>query len=82
MAPQTGVTITDALERYQAMSSQFSQSRECQLLVKLAAAISGQNVDEFADAVADYDTVCAARCVAFFRFNVLTWSLCVLRLVT
>ncbi|XP_015079904.1 alpha-soluble NSF attachment protein [Solanum pennellii] len=51
------VAINNALERYQELDPTFSGTRECKLLVDLAAAIDEEDVAKFTDAVKDYDSM-------------------------
>ncbi|XP_055830059.1 alpha-soluble NSF attachment protein [Solanum dulcamara] len=51
------VAINNALERYQELDPTFSGTRECKLLVDLAAAIDEEDVAKFTDAVKEYDSM-------------------------
>ncbi|KAJ8552659.1 hypothetical protein K7X08_020052 [Anisodus acutangulus] len=51
------VAIINALERYQELDPTFSGTRECKLLVDLAAAIDEEDVAKFTDAVKEYDSM-------------------------
>lgn len=51
------VSITNALEKYQDMDPAFTNSRECKLLMDLAASIEEEDVDRFTDAVKEFDSM-------------------------
>lgn len=47
----------DAIQKYEDMFPSFSDSRECKFIKKLMTACEESNVDEFTDAVKDYDSI-------------------------
>ncbi|XP_075081815.1 alpha-soluble NSF attachment protein [Nicotiana tabacum] len=51
------VAINNALERYQELDPTFSGTRECKLLVDLAAAIDEEDVAKFTGSVKEYDSM-------------------------
>ncbi|KAH7373112.1 hypothetical protein KP509_17G037800 [Ceratopteris richardii] len=51
------IAISNALEKYQEMDPSFSNSRECKLLMDLAASIEEEDVDKFTDAVKEFDSM-------------------------
>ncbi|XP_009784206.1 alpha-soluble NSF attachment protein-like [Nicotiana sylvestris] len=51
------VAINNALERYQELDPTFSVTRECKLLVDLAAAIDEEDVAKFTGSVKEYDSM-------------------------
>nr|GEY33152.1 alpha-soluble NSF attachment protein 2-like [Tanacetum cinerariifolium] len=51
------VAITNALDKYQDMDPSFAGSREYRLLADLAAAIDDEDVENFTNAIKDFDSV-------------------------
>ncbi|OIT03041.1 PREDICTED: alpha-soluble NSF attachment protein-like [Nicotiana attenuata] len=51
------VAINNALERYQELDPTFSGTRECKLLVDLAAAIDEEDVAKFTGSIKEYDSM-------------------------